>query len=182
LRDKPGFTVIDVRGDLQAVSQDDLQHALSCGEAFVEGNPFIGLVLLHQLRSPETQAVSAFMAPLSKDEIRFLQSVQPAISLSNFVADVMRRKLLRRAQRQKGVLAEVDLAEVERRAMSAYAEMKLACQFDYVLPNHDGEDSDNWDAFYFPVGDARRALLAFRALVEGTEPRDAERWEPDLLA
>jgi hypothetical protein len=32
-------------------------------------------------------------------------------------------------------------------------------------PNHDGEASENWDAFYYPLGDAREALLAFAALL-----------------
>ena len=32
-------------------------------------------------------------------------------------------------------------------------------------PNHDGEASENWDAFCYPLGDAREALLAFAALL-----------------
>ena len=33
--------------------------------------------------------------------------------------------------------------------------------------NHDGEDSDNWEAFYYPLGNAHRAPLAFADLLEG---------------
>ena len=93
----------------------------------------------------------------------------------------MRRKLLRRTQRQRGILSLVDLEEVERRATSAYSELTLACHFDHVVPNHDGEDSENWDAFYHPVGDARRTLLAFAELLSGRVPAVAEKWEPGLL-
>jgi guanylate kinase len=50
-----------------------------------------------------------------------------------------------------------------------------------VIPNHDGEDSDNWEAFYYPLGDARRALLTFADLLEGRVPACAEKWDPDLL-
>ncbi len=57
----------------------------------------------------------------------------------------------------------------------------MAHNFDAVLPNHDGEDSENWDAFYYPLGDARRSLLAFVLLMKGDRPDWAERWEPDLL-
>ena len=53
--------------------------------------------------------------------------------------------------------------------------------FDVVLPNHDGEDSDNWDAFYYPLGDARVSLDAFVALLKGEMPGHAENWEPGLL-
>jgi guanylate kinase len=50
-----------------------------------------------------------------------------------------------------------------------------------VIPNHDGEDSDNWEAFYYPLGDARKALQAFVALLEGRVPAGVERWEQDLI-
>jgi guanylate kinase len=93
----------------------------------------------------------------------------------------MRRKLLRRAERQKTHLSLKDLEEVERRAGSTYRELKEAHHFDYVISNHDGEDSDNWEAFYYPLGEARRAFLAVLALLRGEEPNGVERWEEDLL-
>jgi guanylate kinase len=93
----------------------------------------------------------------------------------------MRRKLLRRTQRQKGILSLKELENIERRAASAHTELKEAPYFDYIIPNHDGEDSENWDAFYYPVGDARRALLAFADLVSGKVPSCAEKWEADVV-
>ena len=51
-----------------------------------------------------------------------------------------------------------------------------------MIPNHDGEDSENWEAFYYPLGKARRAFLMVVALLRGQEPTGAERWEEDLLA
>jgi hypothetical protein len=50
------------------------------------------------------------------------------------------------------------------------------------LPNHDGEDSENWDAFYYPLGEARKALLAFVDLVAGRVPSLAEKWDEELLS
>jgi guanylate kinase len=50
-----------------------------------------------------------------------------------------------------------------------------------VIPNHDGEDSENWDAFYYPIGDARKALMAVVALLEGIVPPSVETWEEELL-
>jgi len=121
-----------------------------------------------------------FLSPLSQEEIFFLRD-QAQVSLSDLVADVMRRKLLRRGQRQKTYLSLKDLEEIERRAGSAYRELKEAHHFEYVIPNHDGEDSDNWEAFYYPLGDARRALLAVVALLRGELSEGVEKWEKDLL-
>jgi guanylate kinase len=60
-------------------------------------------------------------------------------------------------------------------------ELREAWKYDYVIPNHDGEDSENWDAFYYPVGDARRALLSFAALLTGVSPAGVEQWDKDLV-
>jgi guanylate kinase len=59
--------------------------------------------------------------------------------------------------------------------------LREAWKFDYVIPNHDGEDSEHWDAFYYPIGDARKALLAFAALLQGEAPPGVEKWEKDLV-
>ena len=94
----------------------------------------------------------------------------------------MLRKLLRRTRRQKGGLSAADLKNVGTRAASAYRELQMAWQFQYVIPNHDGEDSDNWEAFYYPLGDARRTLAAFVGLLQGLVEPTVEKWEKDLLS
>ncbi len=58
----------------------------------------------------------------------------------------------------------------------------MAHYFDCVIPNHDGEDSENWDAFFYPLGDARKALLAFVELYHGRETGTREKWEEELLS
>ncbi len=55
------------------------------------------------------------------------------------------------------------LEEIERRTGSAYRELKEAHHFEYVIPNHDGEDRDNWEAFDHPLGDARLASATVTA-------------------
>ncbi|MGO8930126.1 MAG: hypothetical protein ACLQU3_24925 [Limisphaerales bacterium] len=181
LRSDKGFTVLDVRGDLQALDVPELATLLEHGDAFFKGNPFVGRLLqTHPLRA-QVQRLSVFLAPLSKDEIVFLKDPARSLSLPDFVTDVMRRKLLRRTRRQKGELSLKDLENIERRAGSAFGELQEAVHFDWVIPNHDGEDSDNWDAFYYPLGDARRALLAFVDLLEGRVPACAERWDAGLV-
>ena len=180
LRDQGRYVVMDVRGDLQALDLEDLSALLTRGDAFFEGNPFVGRTLQTHPRVQEVNRLSLFLSPLSREEILFLRD-HAQVSLPDVVADVMRRKLVRRAHRQKTHLSLKDLEEIERRAGSAYRELKEAHHFEYVIPNHDGEDSDHWEAFYYPLGEARRAFLAVAALLRGEDPKGVERWEEDLL-
>jgi guanylate kinase len=180
-RNNENYIVLDVRGDLQAVDLNDVDRGLAAGDLFYDGNPFIGRKLQEAFAS-NVSFLSIFLAPLSRDEILFLQSPARNVSLPDFLTDVMRRKLLRRTQRQKGILSLKDLENIERRASSAYTELKEAWRFDCVIPNHDGEDSENWDAFYYPVGDARKTLLTFANVVAGKESPAVEKWEEGLLS
>ena len=180
-QEKDNFIVLDVRGDLQAVDLTDAERTLARGDLFFEGNPFVGRKLQEAFAS-KVNVLSIFLTPLSGEEILYLQSNDPTLSLADFLTDVMRRKLLRRTQRQKNILSLKDLENIERRAVSAYTELKEASHFEYVIPNHDGEDSENWDAFYFPVGDARKVLLAFADLILGKVNPLIEKWDERLLS
>jgi guanylate kinase len=181
LKGKAHCVVMDVRGDLQALDLQVLSASLTTGDVFFEGNPFIGRALQTHPALATIKRLSVFMSPLSRDEILFLKGTEPRVSLPDLVADVMKRKLLRRTRRQKGELSLKDLENIEKRAASAYGELQEARHFQLVIPNHDGEDSENWDAFYHPLGDARLALLAFVALLQGHAASGVEHWEGDLL-
>jgi guanylate kinase len=99
-------------------------------DVLFDGNPFIGRLLLTHPLLTDIRRVSIVLSPLSKDEIAYLKAAERNISLREFVTDVMRRKLLRRARHQKGEPSLKDLGNIEIRATSAYAEMKEACHFD----------------------------------------------------
>jgi guanylate kinase len=174
------YVVMDVRGDLQALDLHEVHTLLGRGDALYEGNPFVARALLTHEGAGAIQGLSVFLAPLDRSEIEAVQR-QRRILLPDLVADVMRRKLLRRTSRQKGVLSLRDLENIERRSGSAYDELKLAHLFDHVIPNHDGEDSEHWDAFALPLGDAGRAVLAMATLLDGHTPPIAERWDETLL-
>lgn len=166
LRGKPGYLVLDVRGDVQALAMADLQAVLDSGnDAFFEGNPYVASALLRAPELAGVPVVSVFLSPLSQEEIDFLQAEAPD-QVQRIVTDVMRRKLLRRTQRQKGILSLKDLEDIERRCGAAWEEIQYASQFQHWLTNHDGEDSENWDAFYYPLGDARKCLLDFVAILQ----------------
>jgi guanylate kinase len=174
------YAVLEVRGDLQALDLEELRQTLCASDMLFEGNPFVGRLLLDHPKLAGLERLSVFVSPLSGEEIGFLRA-QPEVDLPSLVQDVMRRKLLRRVRRQKGEPSLRDLEEVERRSASAYRELCLAHLFQHVITNHDGEDSESWDAFYYPLGDARKALHAFVALLEGQLPDGVERWSAELL-
>jgi len=175
------YVVMDVRGDIQAADLKQLDTDLDQGDVFFEGNPFVGEALLSENALAGVKRIGVFMSPLSREELLFLHS-QQSVCLPDLVTEVMRRKLLRRTRRQKGELSLKDLENIEIRASSAYSELMMAHNFQYVIPNHDGEDSENWDAFYYPLGDARRTLNAFVALLTGDDASDVEVWDDSLLA
>lgn len=179
LRQRERFVLLDVRGDLQGVDLDDLISIIEKGgDIFFEGNPFVPRALWELPELKKVPLLKVFLSPLSRSEVVWYQQMD--VNLDEMVTDIQRRKLLRRTQKQKGILSLPDLQNIEKRAQSAPVELKLAWHFDWVIPNHDGEDSDNWNAFYYPVGDALKAVQCFAALLQG-EPNDyAERWEKGL--
>jgi len=180
LRSNEEYVVVEVRGDLQAFSVEALKGVLEHGDAFFEGNPFIGRLLqTHSLSTVDPLTI--FLSPLSRGEVAYLRAPERHVSLDEFVTDLMRRKLLRRTRRHKGELSLADLQNIELRAGSAYAELAEAWRFQHVIPNHDGEDSENWDAFYYPIGEARASLEIVAALLEGAVRPSVEVWEEGLV-
>ena len=181
LRADHRYAVLEARTDLQALDVEELESLLRCGNAFFEGNPYVAWTLQTHPRLANLNRLSIFLSPLSKEEITYLKKPERNVSLEELLTDIMRRKLLRRTRQQKGDLSAKDLEEVETRALSAYRELQGAWHFQYVIPNHDGEDSENWEAFYYPIGDARKTLEAFVDLLQGLVQPGVEKWEKDLL-
>lgn len=117
---RAGFMVMEVRGDMHALKIADLKKLLGAGDAIFEGNAYMAGALMGARELSKVPKLSVFLSPLSKEEISYLKAPARNISLQEFVADIQRRKLLRRMQKQKGILSLKDLEEVERRCMSAY--------------------------------------------------------------
>jgi guanylate kinase len=181
LRAEHRYAVLEARADLQALDLEELDSLLRQGDVFFEGNPNVARALQTHPRLAGVNRLSIFVSPLTKEEIIYLRTPGRNVSLPELLTDIMRRKLLRRTRRQKGELSLKELEDVETRASSAYRELREAWHFEYVIPNHDGEDSDNWEAFYYPMGDARKALEAFAALLTGSVPAGVEQWDESLL-
>jgi len=181
LRNRAAFSVFEVRADLQAIDTQELSAALAKSDVLFEGNPFVGAHLLEFARAHGFACLSVFLSPLAHDEVVELTAKRPHLDMADFITDVMRRKLLRRTARQKGILSIRDLEDIEIRAASAYVEMQESWRFDHVIVNHDGEDSEHWDAFYYPIGDARRSLKAFAHLLADEPSCNVEKWEQGVL-
>jgi guanylate kinase len=182
LAQKTGFTSAIVRGDLQAIEIASIKAILDQNkDAFFEGNPFIPAKLSELNELQRIPTLKVFLSPLSQEEILFLKNPLQRANLEKLLQDIMRRKLLRRTKRQKINLALKDLENIEKRAASAILELREAWKFDHVIAIHDGEDSEHWDAFYYPIGDARKTLLTFAALLRDERPPGVEHWEKDLV-
>ncbi len=183
LREREDCLVVPVRSDLQAIDMEMVKQMMNDGyDALYEGNPFVISALRDAGFLTSIPSITIFLSPLSKDEITFFSMAERKVELSTLIADIMRRKLLRRTQSQKGILSLPDLENIEIRCNSAYTEMLEAPKFDLVIPNHDGEESEHWNAFYYPIGEARKALETFVSILEG-EPNEnfIERWEKNLF-
>ncbi len=180
LRTNKNYLVFDVRDDIQALDINELVNNLNTNNIIFEGNPFVGCELIKSKLLHSVERLSIFISPLSLDEILFFRNNENII-LEELITDIMQRKLLKRTHKQKGVLSIKDLENIEHRAQSAYEELKLAINFDFIVPNHDGEDSEHWDTFYYPIGDARKTLMALVDLLENNKSSFAEKWNENLL-
>jgi len=181
LEKDPGYIFMDVRGDLQALDLVELEGILKRSNAFFEGNPYVAKAMQSHPKLQQFEKMSVFLSPLSKDELNELKDPEKHVDLEEFAIQVMRRKQIRRKTRQRVEITLNDLQDVEKRAGSVFKELEMAWNFDYVIPNHDGEDSDNWEMFYYPVGDARKTLQAFAELLQGKVPQLAEKWDKEML-
>lgn len=183
LRDDSRFVVREVRGELQAFDREEYAGHLKEGDVFYEGNPFIGQILLEEMPVPSARKSSVFMSPMNEWEISRYLTHTSRDTFKKFVIDIMRRKLQRRTLRQKDMLSLHDLEGIETRAKSALEELQLAPSFDWVVPNHDGEDSENWDMYHFPIGDAARATEEISTIFRTGEGSGwAEKWTRDFLS
>lgn len=182
LRRQSNFKVIKARDDLQAVCLDDIRRILDSGKyPFYEGNTYVVSELRDAPALKDIPTLTIFLSPLSSEEILALKNPNLHINLEDAIAKVMRKKLLRRKQKQVNLLSLPDLNDIETRCQAAYGEMREAHKYDRIIPNHDGEDSENWDLFPLPLGDARRAVQAFVSILEENPLPVVEKWDAGLL-
>jgi guanylate kinase len=119
-----------------------------------------------------------FLSPLSCNEIPALDDVPLAIRL------LMMFKQYQRAEFHGRAIDNVWLADMRQRVNDAINEIRVACDYDYVIVNHDGEGAENWQrhndgVFYAkPTGDAGLAVDSLADILAGKNPKNAEHWPP----
>lgn len=171
------YIVARARRDLHAICLDDVLKILEKTNLIYEGSPFLALNLMNHPDLKSIEKVSVFISPISKSEIMMFSSPNSKIGLKEAIEKIISMKLLKRALKQKSVLSIEDYEDISSRAASAFEEIKLAVNFDFVIPNHDGEESENWDCFYYPIGDAKQTLEAFTGILCGDFTKHGiEKW------
>lgn len=179
MRGNPRYLIVNARNDIHGIDRDAIRDILEHSHAVYEGNPYVARALLEEpsLRAPR---LGIFVSPLSHEEIRDIVSSQGGHALRDVVGKLMRNRLLRRTSGWGVPLTTAQQDDLETRATAAYDELRDAWRYHHIIPNHDGEDSDHWET-PVPIGDARRTLAAFTAiLLSGNSPA-AEHWESGLI-
>ena len=183
---KDDFIIVEIReGNWQALPLNALDAEANGKIAFAEVHYTIAEEIIRRKDEiGHLQITMIFLSPLSRHEIQYLLE-QPNFGkegLMKFMTELMRKKLLRRTKKQKVEMSLNDLNDIEKRAGSAYEEMSHAWQYDYVIPNHDGEDSDNWEQFYFPIGDALKTCEALKCIIDAnSDVTGAEKWDKKFI-
>ena len=165
--------VFSVRSDRQAINVDEVR-AIANGHG-------TGLLECYHALIPELKSHrgligvdirTVFVSPVTLTEFRSIAAGSLDGGKSELTA-LMLKKLNARTMAQEGVLSAATEAKNRERAESAYGELCNAHTFDYVIPNHDGEDSPNWTTV---VGDAQKTLNSFVAILRGAAPEYFENW------
>ena len=172
LRPQKRYIVLEARGGLQAIDLYSLKSGLESSDMFYEGNTYSALKLLDYAATEMIPLCSVFLSPLSRDEVLRLGARDAAA----FVFTLMKEKLLRRHNRQNPDPDNIDMANINLRASEAFSEILLAWRFDFVLPNHVGEDRGTWDTGNFPAGEAGHVLRRFADMVSAGGSEGFEKW------
>ena len=172
---KDHFIVMKVRGDLQALDTIELLKELKNRDVLYEGNTYIAKILLQNPLLKKVNKLSIFISPFSKQEIEKLKSDLGEKEFEKHVFETMKSKLINRAKKFNQKLSIKVLTNINRRAADAYHELKNTRMFDHIIPNHDGEDSDNWTEPIPENSDAYLAIKEFLILLNNENPIKSEK-------
>jgi len=181
LRKNENYIVMDVRGDLQALNTTDLLKQLEKSDVFYEGNTYIAKILLQHSLLKNINKLSIFLSPFSNDEISKFKSELGEKGFENYVFNTMKSKLIRRAEKLKQEFSEKVLNNIDQRATDAYHELNDSSLFDFIITNHDGEGSDNWEEPIPEDSDAYFAVKEFSILLKNENFHISEKWKRDLV-
>jgi guanylate kinase len=174
------YIVSKVHNDFQAIDTIHLGDLLSQNDVFFEGNTTIGRLIQTHPDLAKIKKISIFLSPLTGQEI-FEIRLRGKKFFRETTQKIIRQKLLRRNKQYGTILTPHEIKDIQKRATDAYKELKEAHHFDYIIPNHDGEDSENWENSLLPSGDAGRTLDTFAAILTNKSHPNTEKWEENLV-
>lgn len=176
---KEKYLVFPVHDDFQALDLVDLKtivdkkDGIGYLEIFYEKSKEIA----ERLRSDNIDVNTVFISPLSKNEADEIIAKDGLSALREQLTEIMMKKIIQRTLNKNNTFFASDLPDTLKRAKNAFKEIQFAKTYDYVLPNHDGEDSQVWGQEKLS-GDAARTLESFVALLRGQVPKFYEKWSP----
>jgi len=174
------YIVFKVHDDFQAIDKIHLGELLNQNDVLFEGNTNVGRIFQTHPEFKNLKMSSIFLSPLTGKEILEIR-LRGKKFFRETIQKIIRQKLLRR-NKQYGInLTPNEVKDIQRRATDAYLELKEAHHFDYIITNHDGEDSVNWERSLLPTGDAGRALDTFVAILTNKQYPNIEKWEENLV-
>jgi guanylate kinase len=181
LNKKSNYIVFKVHNDYQAIDKKNLEVSLKQNDVFFEGNTTVGRLFQTHPELSSINKLAIFLSPLSGHEIIELR-LRGKKFFRESTQKIMRQKLLYRLKHHGSKMDAYHMKDLQKRASDAYFELKEAHHFDYIIPNHDGEDSNNWKRSLLPSGDAGRALDAFAAILSNKNHPNIEKWEENLVS
>ena len=180
LKKDPRYIVFKVHNDFQAIDKNHLGDLLDQNDVFFEGNTNVGRLFQTHPDLEAIKRTTIFLSPLAGQEI-FEMRLRGKKFFRETIQKIIRQKLLRRNKQYGTNLTAHEIKDIQRRATDAYKELKEAHNFDYIIPNHDGEDSANWENSFLPSGDAGRALDTLAAILTNKSHPNIEKWDENLV-
>lgn len=179
---QPGFIRIPSRADFQIIDTRQIVDILNNKKSpLFEGNPYVAFALKRVAAIMKIPVLSVFISPLGSVEVRNLQNTMDSSGIKSFIEMLMVEKLTRRTLQQYGYVDESHNLDNHLRASKAYYEISHAWKFGKVIPNQDGEDSNNWFSERHPDGPAGVTLKAWIDLLSGVHNVIIETWEKGLF-
>jgi guanylate kinase len=148
----------------------------------LEINPAVFPRVRRRLESDGVKLTTVFVSPVTRNEIELMLKEGGIDGVSENIKSLTIRKLMMRASREMmphGEIAEKDIREIVSQAQGAFDCLMPAADYQWVLPNHNGDGDPNWGwEIKDPVfGDPARTLASFVAIAQGLPPIYAESWK-----
>ena len=177
LKDNDRYIVGNCYDFSQAV---DLDMIVNSSEQTILMEMYYALVpqLLGSQRLKNIKIETVFLSPISKQEIEFFNSC--GIDINSAIKSLMAAKQYQRAVFHKRNIDRDFLQDIKTRIDDAVCEIESAKNFKYVIVNHDGEGSPNWNRLADgtftapPVGDAKLAIESLADILIGKKSKKSE--------